>query len=398
MSKVVFYGFPMYAHMIQTLPLVQELVSRGEEVIYFANDKYKHQVEKAGATFRDYLSEYSDDPSELAQNYHEFMEKVYKIIQDALVNLEKIKPDYLIYDRSAMWVPVIAENLNLPTVCTISSIVLNQQVLSLQPAIERLIFYSKRPSLVSLLPSYLRALAIWRRIRKDFSFTKKFLPTSQADMVLANYSRQFQPFVDSLDDRYKFIGWLSSKSFRENDIDFPWDKIKGEKLIYISLGTTFNRDSNFFMKCFDSFKDSEYQVVISKGKGKHLSIDNEAPPNVILADWVPQLEILERADVFVTQGGTSSVCESLNFGCPVVVVPQMAEQHIMGHWVEKIGVGKHLKYGNVSVSNLRSAVDEVIANTEYRENSIKIGDSFRSSGGVQTAVDEIYKLKVKLGI
>ena len=64
MSKVVYYGFPLYAHMIQTFPLIEELVLRGEDVTCCANDRYKNQIELTGATFHAYLNEYSDDPDD----------------------------------------------------------------------------------------------------------------------------------------------------------------------------------------------------------------------------------------------------------------------------------------------------------------------------------------------
>jgi MGT family glycosyltransferase len=398
MSKVVFYGFPIYAHLIQTLPLVQELVKRGEDVTYFVNPRYKGKVELAGANYREYLKEYDDDPSDMVWNYHKFMDKVYNIVQRELVIIKDIRPDYIIFDRSAVWAPIIGEKIGVPTVCTISSLIPVSQVVNLHPKFERMMFFIRRPYLITQLVNSLKAMRTWKKIATDFSYTGHIKPASQADLVLANFSREFQPFADSLGDRYKFIGWLPSMEFRSEVKDFSWRNINQEKIIYVSLGTTYNRDTDFYEKCFASFKNSDYKVIISTGKGQHLNVLKDAPSNFIIAEWVPQLEVLSRADVFVTQGGTTSVCESLYHGCPVVVVPQMAEQHVMGYWVDQLMLGTHLKDGRTTVKKLRSAVDKVISDPQYRENSKKIGASFINAGGVKYAVDEIFNLKKRFGI
>lgn len=397
MSKVVFYGVPLYAHTIQTLPLVRELVDRGEEVIYYSNKKFEDEIKLSGAQFHEYLSEYNDDPSEMIWKIHEYMPIVRRIIQQELIRLKDISPEYLIHDRNALWAPIIAEILRLPSVCTISSIVLNRTVTQLHPRMKLLKMYSNRIHLVPQFFYSVRAMWTMMNIKREFSFRGDINPITNANLVLVNTSKAFQPYPESIDERYKFIGWIPSTQYRKESA-FPWEKITKEKLIYVSLGTTFNRNSRFYKDCFDALQGLDCQVIISTGKSQNLDLPVEVPDNFLLVDWVPQLEILQRANVFVTQGGTSSVSESLNYGCPVVVVPQMAEQHIIGYWVEKIKVGKHFEGGKFNADMLKSAVEAVMKDQQYRQNSIKIGDSFRSSGGVTYGVDEIFNLKNSFGI
>jgi MGT family glycosyltransferase len=384
--------------MIQTLPLVRELVERGEEVVYYSNERFEDEIKQTGAEYREYLGEYVDDPSDMIWNVHEFMPKVRDITKRELVNLRDIKPDYIIYDRNALWAPFLSEILDLCTVCTHSSIVLNRTVTRLHPTMKLLKMYRRR---LHLLPQFFYSISAMRtmlKIKREFNFKGDINPITNADIILVNTSKKFQPFVESVPEAYKFIGWVPSHEFRTGGENFPWDDMKSGKLVYISLGTTFNRNNEFYELCFDLFGDMNYQVVISTGRGQKLDLPDKVPSNFILSEWVPQLDMLQRADVFVTQGGTSSVSESLNFGCPVVIVPQMAEQHILGYWAEKIKVGKHLEGGEISLTALKAAVETVISNPEYRENSEKIGDSFRNSGGVKYGVDEIFKLKERCGI
>lgn len=397
MSKVIFYGVPLYAHTIQTFPLVEELINRGEEVIYYSSRNFKEEIELTGAEYREYLSEYLEDPSEMIWKAHRYMPIVQSIIQQELINLREAQPDYIIHDRNALWAPIIAEKLNLATVCTLSAIGLNREVKKLHPRMKRLKMYSGRLNLIPQLFYSISAMRQMLNIKRKFSFEGDINPITNADIVLVNTSKEFQPYSDTFGERFKFIGWVPSTKYRK-ETSFNWDTLTNERIIYVSLGTTFNRNNIFYKHCFKAFEDLDCQVLISTGRSKNLDLPSSIPENFILADWVPQLEILQRADLFITQGGSSSVSESLNFGCPVIVVPQMAEQHIIGFWVEKIKVGKHLEGGKFNAKLLRSVVETVINDPIYRKNSIKIGDSFRESGGVSYGVDEIFKLKENKGI
>src|SRR5215467_14749447 len=52
MAKVLFFNLPAHGHTNPTLPLVAELVRRGEHVIYYSSEAFRPAIEQAGATFR----------------------------------------------------------------------------------------------------------------------------------------------------------------------------------------------------------------------------------------------------------------------------------------------------------------------------------------------------------
>jgi len=51
MSKVPFFNLPALGHTNPTLPLVAELVRRGEQVIYYSSPAFQQAIEQTGATF-----------------------------------------------------------------------------------------------------------------------------------------------------------------------------------------------------------------------------------------------------------------------------------------------------------------------------------------------------------
>jgi hypothetical protein len=52
MSKILVFNVPAHGHVNPTLPVVRELVSRGEQVVYYLTDEFEPQIRRTGAAFR----------------------------------------------------------------------------------------------------------------------------------------------------------------------------------------------------------------------------------------------------------------------------------------------------------------------------------------------------------
>ncbi len=137
-------------------------------------------------------------------------------------------------------------------------------------------------------------------------------------------SRYFQPESDRFGDECLFIGPSFPK--RAEKTDFPIEQLKDEKVIYISMGTVLDNTEEFFNLCIDAFSGFNGKVVIAAGEKADLTKLKQAPENFIIAPYVPQLEVLEQADVFITHGGMNSVNEGIHFNVPLVVMPHDKDQ------------------------------------------------------------------------
>jgi MGT family glycosyltransferase len=194
--------------------------------------------------------------------------------------------------------------------------------------------------------------------------------------------------VETFDDRFVFIG----PSVTRTEVDtLEWPDGDGP-VVYVSLGTLFHDNAAFYRACFDAFRGEPYRAIISIGAA--VSVDNlGAPPsNVSVHTRVPQLQVLARAAAFVTHGGMNSVSEGLWYGVPLVVIPQMSEQLIVGRRVEDLGAGLFLTNKEATADAIRASVRRVLAENTYRRAAVTIGDSFRAAGGVSLAVDRIEML------
>jgi UDP:flavonoid glycosyltransferase YjiC (YdhE family) len=94
----------------------------------------------------------------------------------------------------------------------------------------------------------------------------------------------------------------------------------GRPLIYCSLGTFWSTDRAFLRRVLDVFaRRLDWDLVLGLG-GK---LDPEAlapiPPNALVVDYAPQLEVLQAADCAITHGGITTINECIELGVPMVV-------------------------------------------------------------------------------
>ena len=123
------------------------------------------------------------------------------------------------------------------------------------------------------------------------------------------------------------------------------------------------------------------------------------PDNFTVRPTVPQLQVLEQADVFITHAGINSVHEGLYFGVPLILIPQQAEQLINAVVVEKQGAGivlrQRMAERGVTAADLQTALQTIRAQSSYREAAARIQKSLRATGGYTYAADEVQAFVAK---
>jgi len=112
---------------------------------------------------------------------------------------------------------------------------------------------------------------------------------------------------------------------------FDWDTIDEKKtLIYCSVGShpDYCKDR---MRLFRAVIEAMRQrpglqgIIQVSDKTERESLE-PLPENVVTVEWVPQLDVLARAHIFITHGGMSSIRESLYSGVPMIIFPWGIDQ------------------------------------------------------------------------
>jgi MGT family glycosyltransferase len=195
-------------------------------------------------------------------------------------------------------------------------------------------------------------------------------------------SRDFQPCADTSSDRYRFIG-PSIRPVRE-----PFVKT-AEKTVYISMGTV-NQNRAFYRNCIHALGATGWQVIISMGTNTERY--DSLPPNIQVYASVDQMAALSIADAFMTHCGMNSVSEGLYFQVPLVLFPQTPEQGAVAGRTEELGAGIRLQ--SISEEDILQALNTVLFQPGYRENAVRISNSFHACGGAaeaRTFLEEIVK-------
>ncbi|WP_052373900.1 glycosyltransferase [Chondromyces apiculatus] len=176
---------------------------------------------------------------------------------------------------------------------------------------------------------------------------------------------------------------------RVESTPFPFEALREGPRVFISLGTM-NGDVSgpFHDLVLEAFAGDEIQVVLA-GAERPAS---QVPPNVIVRPFVPQLGVLARMDAAVCHAGHNTVCESLWFGLPLVVVPVKADQPFIAQQVVDAGVGVRLDFLRLKAGELREAVHRVLAEPSYRAAAARVQRSFQEAGGSQHAAEHLAEL------
>ena len=423
MSKVIFFIRPMYGHVYPTIELVKELANRGEKIIYYTIETFQRVLESAGAHCRFYPDSGARlkigpgiEPREndTAATLEGQLEKIFFKLSDHLedvINQEKElaeeiaaeKPDYIVYDYiNAFWGKMLAQKLDLPAIASSSSFATCGKLVDVDPigCIKYVLYMSPQDPFFQNDPSAVKGLIelISYKIERTYNIRNfNLLDFGNSELLNIVYtSRYFQPHGEIFADTFSFAG-CSIGTGRE-DISFPYHIFEKKPLVFISLGTNFNRRADFYKECFEAFNHSDKQVVLSVGSKIDLAELGEIPGNFIIRRFVPQLEILKRAGLFITHGGLNSVSEGIYYEVPLIVFPQQGDQFSVAHQVNRLGAGICFEKPAVTGGELRSAAEEVCSNEKYRRNVKKIKDSFERAEGMKKVVDKIVALKEKTGI
>ncbi len=395
MARVLFINGGSEGHINPTIGVVQELVSRGEEVVYFCIEAFRERIEKAGTSVRTF-----DDQKFIKAFISGGREYILERINGLLLTadivipsvLEQIKGtgfDYIIHDSMFGCGRLIAQILKLPAINSCTSIA--ETEISFDKMLEQS-FIEAPPEIVKTITDKFQSLTAMVKGKYEVEIHSPYeVFCNPAPLTIVYTTREFQPHGEALDQTYKFVGPSISSQLTQDNFDFT--AIKEKSPIYISLGTVFNQAINFYKLCFEALGNTNHTVVMSIGNRTPISDLGKVPKNFIVKKYVPQTAVLRYAKLFITHGGMNSTNEGLYYGVPLIVIPQSAEQPVIARQVANIGAGITLQMQSLTANQLGEAVDHVLSSPSFKKNSADIRESVRRSGGYQQAVDEIFEFK-----
>ena len=382
--KIAWFCIPAHGHTNPTLGLVKTLTDAGHQVWYFSFEQFKEKIESAGAKFIS-CDEYNFEMEDNGNADRVGKDIVYAtellvsstLALDEMTSrfIEEIRPDLVVSDSVAFWGKLAAMKHGLPYVSSTTTFAFNRYSAKYMQ--------NSAWDIVKMLIAMPRINKQLKRLRDKGYPVKNLLDILQNDNntnTIVYTSKYFQPCSETFSDRYHFIG----PSIRP--IIKPVEKT-ADKLVYISMGTV-NQNREFYRNCIHVLGQTDWQVIISMGNNsEHYETLSD---NIQIYETVDQMAVLSVADAFITHCGMNSTSEGLFFQVPLVLFPQTSEQDAVAKRVEELGAGVRLK--SISEEDVILALQQVLNEPEYKNNAVKISESFQACGGAGEAKSFLEKL------
>jgi MGT family glycosyltransferase len=372
--NILFINANLHGHINPTLGLVKKLTERGNQVSYFCSEPFSEQVTKMGAKWIGFsnkldlfLKEYRP-----TDRHPFFMLMEYILLYD-----EVVLPEILNIAKEDLYDVIICDSIfggacflkqitKIPVVCSHSSFAMSQA-----PVPKQMLVAGFHPQLD-------HCYQILKRICESYKIEEPSLEqvfTSKGDLNIVYTTRNFNGDDGVHEPDYLFTGPSIDRLQKSYDLDFS--VIGDRKLIYISLGSLNTDFVDFYKTCISAFRNTDYYVCMSIGKKCEVSQLGEIPPNFLVKSFLPQLEILKRADVFITHAGFNSVNEALYFGVPMLALPQVNDQHMVAKRLVSMQLGMTESIKELSPEILRSKTETLIIERKIKENCMQISQEMR---------------------
>jgi len=287
--------------------------------------------------------------------------------QEVLEAIERIQPELCVVDQQTLAGALACRVTGTPwlTSCTTSAGVVD--ALGALPQASAWLQHRIEASLERLALPELTTLTL-----------NELTLSAQGVMIFSSrqLSRAAHPEAD-FPDSYHFIG--PALQVKRATISFPWGRLDPQKRkVFMSLGTVnAERGTRLYQVALDAFSDGAYQLCLV---APDELVPETLPAHVIRQPRVPRLELLPYMDAVITHAGHNTTCESLAHGLPLIALPIKDDQPIIAEQIKQVGAGLRLPFARVKSHQLRSAVDRLLTEGQFKTAAQAIQGEFKALG------------------
>lgn len=176
---------------------------------------------------------------------------------------------------------------------------------------------------------------------------------------------------------------LPSPTLPNPDSSAPW--------VFITLGTTFNRDPAFFRMATQAAINMGCQPILAVGRLEPAELDAlvaSLPTNAIVCERVEFAATLPWCAAAIHAGGAGTTHALVLHGVPQIVVPHAGDQGFQARALARCAAGLHIPAREVSVDRLAHALALLLPDrSTYRASAAWLRDEFATLGGIPRSAD-----------
>jgi UDP:flavonoid glycosyltransferase YjiC (YdhE family) len=382
--RVLITSVSAYGHLQPLIPLAKALMEARHEVAIATGPDLRIRAEAAGFTafeagltideaFGRLADIYPDQPynrlapSEILGWYlpHLFGEVLAPaVLKDLEAVVQNWKPDVVVHETWEFAGPIVAAKSGIPSVCQTLGLRIDDTILDAVAA--------------AVAP-------LWREcgLMSDptaglyRTFCLDTTPVSLQDQKLArnrDVMHPMRPVAEPPVPGEVLPQWIEQR--------------RNVPLVYMTLGTNSgtNSDVSMFRSVIDGLEGLDIDVLITIGFGKDPSTTGPLPENIHVENYVPQSLLLPHCSTVICHGGPGTILHSLAHGLPLLILPQGADQYVMGERVLKAGVGLRLVPADVNPESVRSSVLALLEETIYKVGASRLQREIEEMPGPDEAV------------
>ena len=162
---------------------------------------------------------------------------------------------------------------------------------------------------------------------------------------------------------------------------------EGEPPIVFTLGSSAVLDpEEFYSESVAAISRLNTRAVLLVGNNP---ITYHLPRNIIAIPYAPYKKIFRAAAVIVHHGGVGTTGQALRAGKPMLVMPFGGDQYDNGARIERLGVGRMIMRKKYTSERVAADLIQLLTDSKYREQAVKIGSVVEREDGVRVACDAI---------
>ena len=410
MSRILVCSLLASGHLNPLIAIAQQLQADGHQVIMAVDHSYHQQIKKAGlepvalnypAGMVSAIIEQFQKPArwvsqvqiKAPQTY--FFDYLEHLVEQLITIIKRFQPDVVLSDLNYYAGPIAADVCNVPyaSYCAVVNTLNTPDAPPYGLGSDWLpVGHPLRMTWPFLnLPVQ---LVLWRhdlianRIRHKFGLAKKhgILLAHSPYLGMVPMTDAYAYPRLTVPKQIMYVGPVTSAQRGETHDDFPWEWLDdGRPTVYVSMGTIVGAVHVFKAAIEAAANQSRWKAIMTVGRNTDISQFGTLPENVLMRNFVPQLDVLKHVDAVVSHGGNNTITETLMHGLPILVIPYSADQPESAGRVKACGAGLRLRPSLATGERLRSLIDRILFDDTFREKAQQVQASYARTQGAVTA-------------
>jgi UDP:flavonoid glycosyltransferase YjiC (YdhE family) len=439
-KKIIILPVPAMGHINPILAFSKRLIEEDKmNIIIFGIEDIKSKIESTGSTYVNVNFQLEKIQRNLSKSvkavdvFPATASMMYEAIDKESLNianfLEKEKPDIVIYDNMSVHAKWALRILKKRSPNLIPKIVIYHPQYAHQKGVfpntmeEQIMFnmnfYEKLKFLYFGIKLTIKSKMLSRKLNIEFCDVEKdfkYVDTSVTNIVFMFPALQARS--ELLHENIKLVGACIDDGPHLEDLrnvnDEPMkeflqkfqpknptsEKSTENFLIYVSLGSLFTNNFEFYLKVIEALKQFISKVksetlfaIINVGNSSYDEFKKKnynIPNSIKLVPFAPQLEILKRASIFLTHCGMNSTSESIWFGVPMICMPVTVDQPLVAHRVSKeLGLGILLDINKFKVEELVKSFHKIYSDETIQKKAFEYSQTSQKYNGNERTIEII---------